>query len=336
MKPEHVDLGLSQKVPSHDSTNTVGLCHFCSNTAHYNKECCANATVTRCQHLLGFAINRTEHEELAPIANDYNRVMDDHPGSMKLFGRELTCLNGSHLSVASLVGIILGSCLGFFIIFALVLLLWSRKLRLFLGTSAEVSTYGGNWVEKDRVDSPRGLQLRFNKSPRNSTHKKPNKLIFLLRRGFHILDSCTEKDSNILNLRTVARPNLCRTSESQSRTSTFSAISDYSHESSLINLFQDCFSLQQIRLGDIVVSMLYYEAKQEDEYYLFPGERLQVLFMYADGWATGRKLANSFSFSSQVENSGNAVDQSQVKIFPLYCVCHERAYIRERTPSLSH
>ena len=65
-----------------------------------------------------------------------------------------------------------------------------------------------------------------------------------------------------------------------------------------------------------------YQPCANDEFELERGDMIKVVGLWDDGWATGVELAKTFEqWEAGVANSSTTQGDSEIKAFPLVCVC---------------
>lgn len=109
--------------------------------------------------------------------------------------------------------------------------------------------------------------------------------------------------------------------------------------SARLGAFRDYYSDDMLRAGDLVSTLWAYQPTADDEFELQRGDVLKVSGIWDDGWATGvrvRMRAHDWRPSSTVQrDSGMSHDdspdnspdpESEVKAFPLVCVCSPRQW----------
>ncbi|KAF2189810.1 hypothetical protein K469DRAFT_723705 [Zopfia rhizophila CBS 207.26] len=106
-----------------------------------------------------------------------------------------------------------------------------------------------------------------------------------------------------------------------------------SGQSEQLQFFKDYYSQDDIHPNDTVAVLWAYQPRANDEFELERGDMLKVVGIWDDGWATGVKLSESTEqwearrsvqrdsgVSNGSRNSG-VVGESEIKAFPLVCVC---------------
>jgi len=105
-------------------------------------------------------------------------------------------------------------------------------------------------------------------------------------------------------------------------------------QSEQLDSFKDYYSQDEIRPTDLVSTLWAYQPRANDEFELERGDMLKVTGIWDDGWATGvrvRMHAEDWRGDSRIyrdsgmsngENGDSSPEpDSEVKAFPLVCVC---------------
>lgn len=104
-------------------------------------------------------------------------------------------------------------------------------------------------------------------------------------------------------------------------------------QSEQLGFFKDYYSQDEIRQGDLVATLWAYEPRAADEFQLDRGDMVKVMGIWDDGWATGvrvRQRAEDWredgdlqrdSGMSNISSSRPRTQETEVKAFPLVCVC---------------
>ena len=107
-----------------------------------------------------------------------------------------------------------------------------------------------------------------------------------------------------------------------------------SGQSEQLPFFKDYYSSDDIHPGDRVAVLWGYQPRAADEFELERGDMLKVIGIWDDGWATGVRVSDRAedwrsgkdkARDSGVSNGGrrtpSPLGESEVKAFPLVCVC---------------
>ena len=106
-----------------------------------------------------------------------------------------------------------------------------------------------------------------------------------------------------------------------------------SGQSEQLQFFKDYYSQDDIHPNDTVATLWAYQPRANDEFELERGDMLKVVGIWDDGWATGVRLAESVeqwearrhlqrdSGVSNGSRTSTALGESEIKAFPLVCVC---------------
>ncbi|KAF2495804.1 hypothetical protein BU16DRAFT_460265 [Lophium mytilinum] len=106
-----------------------------------------------------------------------------------------------------------------------------------------------------------------------------------------------------------------------------------SGQSEQLQFFKDYYSQDEIRPNDTVATLWAYAPRANDEFELERGDMLKVVGIWDDGWATGVKLTENaeqwearrtVQRDSGVSNGSRrsgVAGESEIKAFPLVCVC---------------
>ncbi|KAF2856119.1 hypothetical protein T440DRAFT_513207 [Plenodomus tracheiphilus IPT5] len=106
-----------------------------------------------------------------------------------------------------------------------------------------------------------------------------------------------------------------------------------SGQSEQLQFFKDYYSQDDIHPNDTVATLWAYQPRAGDEFELERGDMLKVVGIWDDGWATGVRLTETAEQwearkieqrDSGVSNGGRrsqAESDSEIKAFPLVCVC---------------
>ena len=105
-------------------------------------------------------------------------------------------------------------------------------------------------------------------------------------------------------------------------------------QSEQLGFFKDYYSQDEIHPSDLVATLWAYEPRAADEFHLERGDMIKVLGIWDDGWATGvrvrqnaedwrpeDKLQRDSGMSNGSSRPPDTADESEVKAFPLVCVC---------------
>lgn len=106
-----------------------------------------------------------------------------------------------------------------------------------------------------------------------------------------------------------------------------------SGQSEQLQFFKDYYSQDDIHPNDTVATLWAYQPRANDEFELERGDMLKIVGIWDDGWATGVKLSESVeqwearrhvqrdSGVSNGSRASTAIGESEIKAFPLVCVC---------------
>lgn len=106
-----------------------------------------------------------------------------------------------------------------------------------------------------------------------------------------------------------------------------------SGQSEQLQFFKDYYSQDDIHPNDTVATLWAYQPRAGDEFELERGDMLKVVGIWDDGWATGVRIAETAeqwearkaeqrdSGVSNGSSRSRVVSDSDIKAFPLVCVC---------------
>jgi hypothetical protein len=334
--------------------NLRGLCSFCSDsTVNSTDSCCVTANVE--QRCAGLKLPTTV--SMPPLFPSSTSGAPSGTGSPSAGAGQ----SGSGLSGGAIAGIVLGSILGAALILATVIFccIQMRKRKQSQAGSIfntpsptrqslknQSMSYGGDGHAPPTImpggrvqrmaalegsdssgdQSERGVLSAFGGS-QIGAYDSPETI-----RG-HISGALPRRDGS-LSSRSALGSNTASPQSGSDQARNFSSPDGVaSGQSEQLQFFKDYYSQDDIHPNDTVATLWAYQPRAGDEFELERGDMLKVVGIWDDGWATGVRLSETAeqwearravqrdSGVSNTTRRSRAEADSEIKAFPLVCVC---------------
>ncbi|KAI8941352.1 hypothetical protein NX059_002577 [Plenodomus lindquistii] len=335
--------------------NLRGLCAFCeSSTVNSTDSCCITANVeSRCQ---GVTLPTTV--SMPPLFP--SSTSSAGPSSTAGGGSSNRDRSGSGLSGGAIAGIVIGSLVGAALILAAVIFccIHIRKRKASQagsvfntpsqsrhhspkGAPKPPMAYGGDGHPSATILPGARVQRMsaLEGSGSSVSHSDRESHMLAAYGGSHGFDSprsirgALPKRAGSLSSHSALDTSTTSPQSGSDQTRNFSSPGVASGQSEQLQFFKDYYSQDDIHPNDTVATLWAYQPRAGDEFELERGDMLKVVGIWDDGWATGVRLTESAEQwearkheqrDSGVSNGGRrsqAESDSEIKAFPLVCVC---------------